>query len=590
VRARPAAFRAVSVRLSTTTVDVLVSLVVVAVVSAPLLRTNAPLDLVNHLWVSWAGGKALAQAGHPSYFINTTTQGVFNPWFAFYGGTLYMATGALSQLSGHPYVAFAAVTVAAIAATYVGTLVFGRQFGLRGLLAHAPALAVVTSAYYITDLYGRGAWTEFIALSAIAPLAASMIILIRAPNWRPLPVFCFVVSAVVLTGSHNLTLLWSVTIAVAALLVIWIGLGRPSRLPYRRMAMVAGLGLLAVLVNGWFLFTDVVYARDVVTSTTSTDPTGAVAAFDAASVLFDPFRTWPSSSAFPSIYVQVPEWFLGWGLAAGAALLWQPRASKSLRRVWISVVIVVAVLLALILDNSIWTHIPFPFNQIQFPFRLNGFLLFAVAAVVLLGALALEPAAPAERRRRTLAKFRIALLAVAAMSAVLCVWQEWVPSTTVAGYFVSRDAAFVGANVLPVSFYAVDPYADISAPIVPVPAGRNLTIDPAEVQGDRFAGRVAAPPGMAPIQTNIAGGDYVVHISGLRWLGRNPTGFAVVQRLKNGRGQVNIVVSTAHTAAFVAGSILSIVALVMLLAILIYTAVRPRLRRRATVDPPAASA
>ena len=101
--------------------------------------------------------------------------------------------------------------------------------------------------------------------------------------------------------------------------------------------------------------------------------------------------------------------------------------------------------------------------------------------------------------------------------------------------------------------------------------------------------RLDAPAGMAPIQTNIAGGAYVVQISGLRWLGRNPTGFAVVQRLKNGKGPVNIVVSTAHTAAMVWGSILSIVAIVMLAAILIYTAVRPRLRRSGAVDPPPAA-
>jgi hypothetical protein len=36
----------------------------------------------------------------------------------------------------------------------------------------APALAVVTSAYYVTDLYGRGAWPEFMATSAMAPLLA----------------------------------------------------------------------------------------------------------------------------------------------------------------------------------------------------------------------------------------------------------------------------------------------------------------------------------------------------------------------------------------------------------------------------------
>jgi hypothetical protein len=186
VPGRPIASKLSDGGRSTKLIDVLVATAAIALVAAPLVgRFNAPLDFVNHLWVVWAAGKSLVQAGHPSYFINTTQQGVFDPWFAFYGGTLYEATGAISELIGHPYVAFAGVTVLAITGTYVGTLSLGRQFGLRGLLAHAPALAAVTSAYYITDLYGRGAWTEFIALSAIPPLAASAVYLVRAPRWRP---------------------------------------------------------------------------------------------------------------------------------------------------------------------------------------------------------------------------------------------------------------------------------------------------------------------------------------------------------------------------------------------------------------------
>jgi hypothetical protein len=82
-----------------------------------------------------------------------------------------MATGGISELlGGHPVIAYVGVTVIAIAGAYVGTLWLGRQFGLRRWVAHAPALTVVTSAYYVTDLYGRGAWPEFIAASSIAPL------------------------------------------------------------------------------------------------------------------------------------------------------------------------------------------------------------------------------------------------------------------------------------------------------------------------------------------------------------------------------------------------------------------------------------
>src|ERR1019366_8515890 len=75
---------------------------------------------------------------------------------------------------------------------------------------------------------------------------------------------------------------------------------------------------------------------------------------------------------------------------------------------------------------------------------------------------------------------------------------------------------------------------------------------------------------------NIAGGDYVVQISGLSRLGRNAAGFTVVGRLKKGRGRVHIVVQTAATGAIVIGSILSILAILTLLAIVIYTAVRGR--------------
>src|SRR5262249_42306499 len=151
------------------------------------------VDFTNHLWLVWVAGKAFVQAGHPTYFINTTTQGVFNPWFAFYGGTLYMITGAISELlGGHPVIAYVGVTMLAIAGCYLGTLCPARQFGLRGWIAHAPALAVVTSAYYITNLYGRGAWPEFVAVSSIPPLIASGVWLTRSPAWRPWPVLAFV--------------------------------------------------------------------------------------------------------------------------------------------------------------------------------------------------------------------------------------------------------------------------------------------------------------------------------------------------------------------------------------------------------------
>jgi hypothetical protein len=584
VLGRAIALKPAKLSLPGIAIDVAIASVAIAVVAAPMVvRANEPLDFVNHLWLTWVAGKALVAAGHPAYFINTTTEGVFNPFFAFYGGTLYNLTGAVSELTGHPYLAYVVVTVLAIAAAYVGTLALARQFGLRGLIAHAPALTVITSAYFITNLYGRGAWTEFMAVAALPTLAASAVNLVRSPAWRPWPVLVFVISAVILSGSHNLTLLWSLTIGGGVLVIVWFALGRPRSLPYRRFAMIVGLGVVAGLINSWFLITDIAYAHDVAAGVTNT---GAYGAFDSPAFLFDPFRSAPSASAFPAIYVQVPDWFLAWGVVAGAMLLWHREASERLRAVWITAVITVIIVLGLIM-GPFWTFAPYPWADTQLPFRLNSYVVFAVAGIVLAAGLALQRAPVYERRLRNLARLRSALIIVTAVSVLLCLWQEVVPSTTVPGYYVNRHVAFVSDTVLPPSWYAGCPYCDISAPIVPTaPAGRTLVINPASVHGNRFAGSVDVPPGLAPIQTNIAGGRYVVKLVGLRWLGRNPQGFAIVARLRNGHGPLHIVIEAADTNALEIGWILSIVAVAAVFVILAYTVMTTwRTARRRRVRP-----
>jgi hypothetical protein len=564
-------------------IDLLIGAGVVLLVAAPLLFTESGfgIDFTNHLWLSWAEGTGLAQAGHPTYFLNTEGLGVFYPMFAFYGGTLYTIVGGISDLLGEqPVAAYVGVTIAAIAGSYGGTVWLGRQLGLRGLIAHAPALAVVTSAYYITNLYGRGAWPEFVAVAAIAPLAASGLQLVRADAWRVWPALVFVASAIVFTGSHNITLAWGTTIAVLAAAIMWLALGALRRLPFRRLAMVGALGLASLSVNAWFLVPDLSYAKDVLIHDFLA-PGGADATFfDTPGVLFNPLRSVPSQSSTPALFVQVPIWFLVWGLVVGAVLLWRRGAGRQLRRAWIGVVVVIAVVLGLIMITPVWSAMPFPLDQIQFPYRLNSYVFYGVGGLVLVGALALRQAAAAGTSGRAVALLRMALACVCAISVGLCVWQLWVPNTLFPGRsYANRQEALASVNTLPRSWYDPGSYSDIQAPFVRVPAGRALTIAPSAVHGDRFAGWLAAPPGPAPIQTNINGGSYLVHISGLRRVGRDEEGRAVVQREGAGSGPVFVVVETAHNATIVLGWAISIMGAIAVLAVLAWTAIRGRVRR-----------
>lgn len=566
--------------------DAFAATAAVLLVAAPLLFTDSgfSLDFTNHLWLAWVAGKALVQSGHPSYFISTTNAGVFDPWFAFYGGTLYTVTGGISQLlGGHPIVAFAGITTLAITGAYGGMLWLGRQLGLARSISHAPALVVITSAYYVTNLYGRGAWPELVATSAIAPLLASAVYLVRAPVWRPLPVLVFVVSTVLFTGSHNITLLWGTTVGALASLMLWPALKRPRRLPIRRLCKIAALAFTCLCVNAWFLVPDVSYGRYVQIYTT-THNGGGDGYFDLPQVLFDPLRYVPRQSTTPALFVQVPDWFLAWAFVAGVVMLWRRPSADSLRRAWIGILALIAILIGLIGLVPLWNWVPAPFSEIEFPYRLSSYVFYAVSALVLTACLALQRSARAVEPRRTIMRLRVALGAAAAVSIGICVWQLWIPNTLSPGVsYNRRQEALHSATALPRTWYTSEAYNDTRAPIVSVPAGRTLTIDPREVRGDHFSAWLNVPPGIAPIQTNISGGSYVVSIAGLTRVGRDAKGDAVVRRTTDGSGPVHVVLETTRDATIELAYLTSIVACIALVATLLSIAAKSR-RQYVTAD------
>ncbi len=553
--------------------DLLVAAVAVLGVSSPMLFTESGLngDFTNHLWASWAAGNSLVAAGHPSYFLNATQVGVFYPWFAFYGGSLYMIVGSFSELlGGDPILAYVGASALAVAGSYLGMMWLGQELGLRGWASHAPAVAVVTSAYYITNLYGRGAWTEFMGTAVIAPLLASGVHLVRSRRWRPWPVFVFVVSAVIFTGSHNITLLWGSTVAVAAGITLWLALGAPLGLPVRRLAMVAGLGAASVAINAWYLIPDIGYAQDVRAHLYAL-PFAQASFLDTPQVLLDPLRTVPAASSTPGLFVQIPEWFLVWSLLVGALLLARRGAGGRLRRAWVGVLLLFGVLLGMIIDTPLWRVMPSPFDLIQYPYRLGTYVFYSIGVLVLLAALALQRTAGTRGAGRTIRLLRLGLVGVCAVSIGLCGWQLWIAKSLTAGAYANRTEALASVTSVPRTWYDPGSYNDDEGPIVIAPEERLLVIDPSQVHGDRFSAWMRVPPGLAPIQTNIAGGPYLVQISGLTRVGRNPSGYAVVQREREGSGPVHVVVQTTHSTLITLARAISILGCLAVFAIFAWT-------------------
>lgn len=566
--------------------DVAIATLVILLVASPLLLTRdgfAP-DFTNELWLSSYQQHAISAHLHPTLYLQTQ-QVVFQPLFAFYGGTLFAITGGLGALlGGSTVLAFEIMTVAAIAAAYGGLFWLARQLGVRGVAAHAPAIVFVTSAYYITDLYGRGAWPELLATSMLPLVIASALRVVRGPP-RVAPGVCLVAASVVFSGSHNISLLLGVTVTALALAVYWIASGRPRELPWRRMAAAAGLFALGVCLNGWFLVPDVRFSHDTLIST-QINLWSATSIYNAAGLIFNPLRSAPANPEAPALYLQIPVIALAWGLLA-IPLAWR---YKRLRAGVVTALAVVVGLLVVIMSEGVYSALPQLFQEIQFPYRLQTYVVLACAGLVMLGALALTRRA---RNGRATGADRVlagGLGLALAFGVALCAWQMWVPNTHggIEGWFRSlTDRSEAVASVppaLPASWNASNNYGDRTLPVVG--AERQIAFNPSGlVNSDRVAGRGVFPPGLQPFATNISGGPNFVHVGGgVHVVGRTAQGTLVLARNRNGSGAIPFEVSPRQSGAVVLGRVVTLAAAAILLTLGLAGAVR--WRRRSVADLP----
>jgi hypothetical protein len=541
-------------------------LLAVLVIGGPALFTHNGFmyDFTNHLWLVSAQEQAWSRNLAPTYFLSAPAFGVFYPFFVFYGGTLYAATGALAALiAGHVTVAYVGASLLAIAAAYGGLLWLARQFGVNSWMAHAPAITFVFGAYYVTNLYGRGAWPEFMATSMIPLLVASGWRLARAPRIELVPAVLFVLAAVFFAGSHNITLLFGSLSLLAALIVLRIALGSAvAAVDLGRLLRIAGLLALAVAVDAWFLLPDIAHERSTLISVDPIVSWHYTSFFDTPAVLFDPLRTVPHQSSSPALYVQAPDWLLVWALVAGA-ILWS-RAVPALRRAAAALLVLLAAFLIVIMVGPVWDHVPRTLREIQFPYRLNTYLDLTASALVLVAVLAVERAGPG--RRGTW--LRAALAGAITVSLALCVWQLWVPNTHAALSYKDRDAALASTHLTPRTWYDPGVYDDASQPIVAMRTP-SLVIDPARVNANTETLTVTPPPGATPFATNIAGAPYLLRVGGgLVRDGRTIHGLSVLRRRAPGRGAVRITLAPSD-GALALGRYITLLAIAILLVLLV---------------------
>jgi hypothetical protein len=555
----------------------------------PMVFTGDSLngDWTHHLWLMWNQSLAIRANHVPSFFLNYP-HAVFYPIYAFYGGTAYAATGAASLLLGNaPVETYILTYLLAFAAAYGGWYWMSRMAGLGRRWSHAPGLIFITSSYYLTLIYARGDWLEFLGVSMVPLMVASGLSVLRADRLRLWPALALV-GSIVFFGNHNLTLIWGATwMALIGILVILCIPEVRRWLTWRSLARVAGLAIPAMLVNAWFLLPAVIYQTHTGIGSRYLHWRLELKGYMfivAASHLFALSR----ASAIPwqkTFVVSLPVLTIGWALI-GLIIC----ARRGRQVVWQRMLYICAgltLLMAITMTHAaLILALPRPYAMLQYSYRLESYVLLGISATVLV--LLVLGGGGGERRIPLWTWALLPILAVSAISAVL----------QVSDYSRGGDRASVlkvATKASPREVGTFD-YGDAGLTEYLVRSGQpqEVNFPIAAVHGDRVSKTVHLPPGQL-VYTNLGGGPELVHVTGARIVGITPARDDVIEighgvresrRTSSGRRGAQwtevISVSTASGTPMVVGRLLSLVAIVLLAGQFVALGIRRRHARVAS--------
>jgi hypothetical protein len=565
------------VRPSAPVVAVAAALVLAVLLAWPLLFTDATFnkDWLNHLWYVWHQSHAIRENGVPSLFLEMSF-GVFYPFYAFYGGTLYALTGGLSIALGNLTLDTYILTyIAGFAAAYLGWYWLSRSLGLGRWLAHVPGVVFVTSASYLTLVYSLGDWPEFLALSTMPLLIASALAVARADRARLGPMVVLSGASIVFFGSHLLTVVWGSAVGVVCGAVL-LALLPSARRSLSRTGTIRAVSLivLGALVSAWFLLplaayeSQTVIARDYPEFRALLEHRMYIVA---GRNLFTLSRATASNTI---LVVALPVLAMAWTVAGIGLAVYDLR-----RGIWLKATIVMAVatvvLIIVMTHAAIILALPRVFSTLQFSYRLESYVLLAASGAVL-SVLALNRGGT-----RRASVWRWALVPILVVSIVAAIEQA-------GGYEHGPDRSTALASYLEPTFEQQGLFNYVDGRLSLTEA--HLLRVVFSVRHDHAVRTVDARPGQL-VDTNLRASEDLMHIVGARIVEDDPEGNDVLE-IERPRGSTSagaplrgsgpsatIEVSDATGAPIVIGRYLSLAALAALLLELGYVAACRLLKR-----------
>lgn len=359
-----------------------------------IVHQNAWFEWENALWLLDLQTAHVAAHGIPTYFIDAPDQ-YFYPFFVFYGGTAFSFLAYPAAVFG-TWPVFAVSTAGAFIAASAGLSWTARNLGVPPGLAVLPGVLFALTPYTVSNLYGRGAWTELVAVGAlgVALGAATSITSGRARN-RPLMITALAVAVAAVAGTHNITLLFgALTATLLGVALLPLLHGSKRELIQRHLLVLTGV-LTGLAICGAFLAPDIWLSARTVASTTAQVFLKQLNGFDSFSVIFNPALSQPAGTVGTDLHTQTLVAPLAWLIVMAVLGTCRRRLDRGTIVAVASIGLMAVAVALLITDPSWWTSFPSALRAIQFSFRLVTFL----ALITVVGIIALL-ASPAVQRNR----------------------------------------------------------------------------------------------------------------------------------------------------------------------------------------------
>jgi hypothetical protein len=551
----------------------------VALLTLPfILRQNSWWEWINVYWLLERQTEFVSAHGTPTLFLHMGPAG-FNPYYVYYAGPLLSALAYPAALVG-TWPVFVSATVAAIVAGYSGIWWAARNLGLSRRLAILPALAFSTTPYILSNLYGRGAWSEFIAVNAAAVLLGALTALLWHPRSRG--AFAATVAATaVIAGTHNLTLMLS-AVVLPLLLLALMPLRPASAGPLSR-AIGRGVGATALgvgLTAAWLL-PNLAYGRQTMVAQPSVnDPLiRETHGLTAPGNVLSPWPVRPMDYEGRWVYAQPPVATLAWAVVVLLLLIWLGRRRPDRSVASAAALLILGLTLSLFALNARWwLHLPDIVHAVQFPMRITSYLAFVVVMGAVVGLLRVPS--------RWAAGILASLVALQAAGAVAVV-----TGSQDAGKFgvPAPRASEVKADEEPIGlsdprFGSQTQFRVTSRPTPdrPLAAEAALTFD------DQLTSKAGVLNGVAPVGayvlTPVTWSPFISVTGAARLAGRHDNGLAIVQVTgTDAAGRWDATVRTARPWPMKLGFAISLLSAALLAAF----AARAVVRRRRGPGAPA---